>query len=84
MESPVARIVNTQLSAITRLEMAEAETWHDYQEVHREWEVLKKFGRKAEAERMRKRALSLNYRHARIMRQIMFMHRQALFGNARG
>lgn len=76
--------MKTRLSPIARLEMAEAEAWHDYEEAHREWGILEKHGRKAEAKRMREKALNLNRRHAQIMRRIMFIHRQALYSGARG
>ena len=78
--------VKTRLSPIEQLERAEAQVWYDYLEAHREWELLHKFGKKSEikAKRMRKRALGLNRRHAQIMRRIMFIHRQALYGSTRG
>ncbi len=64
---------------VRRLEIQEAEVWFEYRQASREHNRLDRMGFKDGAKRLHKRALALNLRHT----QIMFLHRQRIFGMVR-
>ena len=76
--------MKTRLSPIARLEAAEAETWHDYRQAHREMIMLEKAGRKAAAKEKKRRVLALNRRHGQLMNRIAFLTRQRIYEVPRG
>jgi hypothetical protein len=76
----VVRLLETTYSSEVRcLEVQEAEVWFEYRQASREHNRPDRMGFKDGAKRWHKRALALNRRHT----QIMFLHRQRIFGMVR-
>ena len=66
-------------SEVIGLEVEETGVWFEYRQASREQRRPDRIGFKDGAKRWHKRALALNRRHT----QIMFLHRQRIFGMVR-